>query len=554
MQFQKIYKTSCRISIYPGTITRDRDDKNYEFQGSLFQTMEVPASNKIGYGLLIYCIFFLMNISVSSAQNIRPNIIVFMVDDMGWMDTSVPFDTSINSLNKRYHTPNMERLAREGMKFTNAYATPVCTPSRVSMLTGMNVINHGVTNWTSPFKNKNSENPDADFNPTIWNMNGLSNAPGTTNTVYATTYPQLLKDAGYFTIHVGKAHWGPAGTPGANPYNLGFMVNISGHAAGHPQSYLGRENYGNIINKASVQAVPDLEQYHNTDTFLTEALTLEAIKTLEDPIKNNRPFYLNMSHYAVHVPLIADQRFFWNYIDAGVEVQEAKYASLVEGMDKSLGDLMDFLQQKNIDKNTIIIFMSDNGGLSLVPERGGEPHTQNLPLRAGKGSVYEGGIREPMIVKWPGVVNASSVNKQPVIIEDFFPSILEMAGVKKYKTIQNVDGKSFVPILKNANTTMIDRPLIWHYPHNWTGIDGPGINYFSAIRLGDWKLVYSMRHKTLELYNLKTDLAEQNNRAAQNPDIVKRLARLLTNELKKSDAPMPTYKSTGAKVPWPDEL
>ena len=146
---------------------------------------------------------------------------------MGWMDTSVPFADSVMPLNRQYHTPNMERLAKEGMKFTNAYATPVCTPSRISMLTGINVTQHGVTNWTSPQKNNNSESADVDFKPTSWKMNGLSPIPGIENTVYATPLPQLLKDAGYFTIHAGKAHWGSMGTPGSNPYNLGFMVNIS---------------------------------------------------------------------------------------------------------------------------------------------------------------------------------------------------------------------------------------------------------------------------------------------------------------------------------------
>ncbi len=332
------------------------------------------------------------------------------------------------------------------------------------------------------------------------------------------------------------------------------MVNISGHAAGHPQSYLGTENYGNISAKASMQAVPDLEEYFGTDTFLTEALTLEAIKALEDPIKNHRPFYLNMAHYAVHVPLLNDKRFFRKYIDAVLNIEEAKYASMIEGMDKSLGDIMDFLKQKNIEKNTIIIFMSDNGGLSLAPPRGGQPHTQNLPLRAGKGSVYEGGIKEPMIVKWSAVVKPASVNRQAVIIEDFFPTILEMAGVENYKTIQQVDGKSFVPLLRNGNNKIPERALIWHYPNKWTGTDGPGINYFSAIRLGDWKLIYSMRNKTLELYNLKTDLREQINLGAQYPAKVKQLANLLSQQLKQANAPMPTYKATGKLVAWPNEL
>jgi arylsulfatase A-like enzyme len=514
----------------------------------------MKLKKKKRYSLLLVCIFLIAASFKSSAQDKHPNIIVFLVDDMGWMDTSVPFDTSIMPLNKRYHTPNMERLAREGVKFTNAYAAPVCTPSRVSMLTGMNVAHHGVTNWTSPQKNNSSDATDDEFNPAPWKINGLSPEPGIPNTVYATTFSQLLKDAGYFTIHVGKAHWATAGTPGANPYNMGFMVNVSGDAAGNPQSYLGTENYGNMPGKATPQAVHDLEEYFTTDTFLTEALTLEAIKALEDPIKNHRPFYLNMAHYAVHVPLMSDKRFYKKYLEAGLNIEEAKYASMIEGMDKSLGDIMDYLKQKNIDKNTIIIFMSDNGGLSLAPPRGGEPHTQNLPLRAGKGSVYEGGIREPMIVKWPGIVKPATVNNQPIIIEDFFPTILELAGVKNYKTIQQVDGKSFVGLLKNPKSKIIERPFIWHFPNKWINEDGPGINYFSAIRLGNWKLVYSMRNKTLELYNLKTDLSELNNLAAKYPDKVKELAGRLTKELKKTNAPMPTYKATGAKVPWPDEL
>jgi len=506
-------------------------------------------------GLLTSLLFAVSVVAQSSKskENTRPNIVVFLVDDMGWQDTSVPFWTKTTEFNKRYHTPNMERLAKEGMKFTNAYATPVCTPSRSSLLTGMNVTKHGITNWTSPYKDNNSESKDQQMEPMSWNMNGLSSVPNISNTAYATPFPQLLKDTGYFTAHVGKAHWGSMGTPGANPYNLGFMVNISGHSAGHPQSYLATDNYGNIPGKASVQAVPDLQEYYGSDTFLTEALTLEAIKSIEFPIQNKQPFFLHMAHYAVHDPIMGDKRFEQKYLDAGVDPIEAKYASLLEGMDKSLGDIMDYLKKKGVDKNTIIIFMSDNGGLSLVPPRGGIENTHNLPLKAGKGSVYEGGIREPMIVKWPGVVKPETVANQYVIIEDFFPTILQMAQIKKYKTIQEVDGQSFLPILKNPNFVDNSRSLIWHSPHNWRGVDGPGINYYSAIRKGDWKMVYSMRTGKKELYNLNDDIGENNNLSAVNPDKVKELASILSNELRKNKAPMPNFKSTGKPVPMPDE-
>ncbi len=508
--------------------------------------------------LAIFCMlisgFVLAQSNHVTNKTDRPNIIVFLVDDMGWQDCSVPFYTSVTSFNQRYHTPNMERLAKEGMKFTNAYATPVCTPTRTSMLTGMNAAHHGITNWTSPGMNKNSDNADNILEAAPWKINGLSPVAGIPQTAYATPFPKLLKEAGYFTIHVGKAHWASMGTPGANPYNMGFMVNVSGHAAGHPQSYQGKDNYGNIPGKAVAQAVPDLEEYFGTETFLTEALTKEAIKALDAPIQNHQPFYLNMAHYAVHAPIMADKRFIQKYLDAGLDSTEAKYATLIEGMDKSLGDLMDYLKTKGVEKNTIIIFMSDNGGLSLVPPRGGTEHTQNLPLRAGKGSVYEGGIREPMIVKWPGKVPAGSVTDQYVMIEDFFPTVLQMAKIDQPHFIQTIDGKSFIPVLQNARYTDTTRALIWHYPNKWIDTDGPGINYYSAIRKGNWKLVYSMRSGKKELYDLKKDIGETKDLSVLYPLKVKELASILSDQLRSWHSPMPVVKRTGKPVPMPDEL
>jgi len=500
----------------------------------------------------ILLLSLVIQVLLTRAQQSRPNIIVFLVDDMGWMDTSVPFGDSVMALNRRYHTPNMERLAKEGMKFTNAYATPVCTPTRVSMLSGMNAAHHGVTDWTSPWKNNSTDVPDKQMGSSNWNYNGLSPVPGVEKTVYATPFPQLLKDAGYFTIHVGKAHWASAGTPGASPYNMGFMVNIAGHAAGNPQSYLATDNYGNWQNKTAPQAVPDLEEYFGSQTFLTEALTKEAIKALKIPIESKQPFYLNMAHYAVHTPIMADKRFVQKYYDAGLDSIEAKYASLIEGMDKSLGDIMDFLKKEGVEKNTVIVFMSDNGGLSHH-ERGGQPNTHNLPLKSGKGSVYEGGIREPMIVKWPGVVKPATVAKQYVIIEDFFPSILDIAGIQHYKTVQSVDGRSFLPILKNASYIDTNRVLVWHYPNKWVAKDGPGINYFTAVRQGKWKLVYNMRTGKKELYDLNNDIGELNDLAAKYSQIVKQLTNLLTEQLKADKAPMPILNATGKLVPWPNE-
>jgi arylsulfatase A-like enzyme len=288
--------------------------------------------------------------------------------------------------------------------------------------------------------------------------------------------------------------------------------------------------------------------YHGSDTNLTEALTLEAINSIEEPIRLKMPFYLNMSHYAVHVPIQPDVRFYQSYLDVGLDTPNAKYASMVASMDKSLGDIMKYLTAKNIAKNTIIIFMSDNGGLSLSGARGKNAHVQNLPLRAGKGSLYEGGIRVPMIVKWPEFAKANTSNNQYVIAEDFFPSILEMAGVFNTKTIQRVDGKSFVPLLKNNKLSDTNRILVWHYPNKWIEGDGPAINYKSAIRQGSWKLIYDLRNGHKELYNLSNDIGEQFDLSMKQPAKTIQLNSLLKEYLEKNNSPMPSYRHNSKKV------
>ncbi|GAB3010543.1 sulfatase [Niabella terrae] len=492
---------------------------------------------------------------IAAAQG-PPNIIVFLVDDMGWMDSSVPFGKEKEGLNLRFQTPNMERLARQGMKFTNAYAAPVCTPSRVSLMSGMNAAHHGVTNWTSVLKNIPSdyENKNSTLLRPDWNINGMSPVAGVEHTVHATPVSQLLKDAGYFTIHVGKAHWAAAGTPGASPYNMGFLVNIAGNVAGMPQSYWGTEHYGNQPGKSNYYAVQNMTEYYGTDTFLTEALTLEALKALDYPIRHRQPFFLYLAHYAVHLPVYADQRFFNKYLAAGLDSGQAKYASMIEGMDKSLGDIMDYLKEMKVDTNTVILFMSDNGSNSISPAKGDQPHTANAPLREGKASVYEGGIREPMLVKWPGVIKAGTVNDQPVIIEDFFPSLLEIAGVKDAKPVQEVDGRSFVPILKGQPDVYPHRQFIWHYPNKWKKKDLSDIDYLAAIRQDKWKLVYRMLTGELELYELSTDISEKNNLAGRYPEKVKALAGALGQQLRQWQAPMPIRRNTGKSVALPDAL
>jgi arylsulfatase A-like enzyme len=495
---------------------------------------------------------FLAGCRSESKNEARPNIILFMVDDMGWQDTSVPFWKEKTPFNKRYRTPSMERLASQGMMFTQAYASSVSSPTRVSLMTGMNAARHRVTNWTLQ-RNASVDGQSDILSYPEWNVNGVQPTDTVPRSVYATMLPRILKDNGYFTIHCGKAHFGAITTPSANPVNCGFDINIAGHAAGGPGSYLGTENFGNAERGVHTLpwGVPGLEKFHGDSIFLTEALTREAIKALDSSRTTGKPFYLYMAHYAVHVPLYADDRFYKKYIDMGLDDYEARYSSMIEGMDKSLGDLMDYLERNNLTENTIILFMSDNGGFSLRP-RAGELHTHNKPLNSGKGSAYEGGIREPMIVKWPGKVKSGAKCNDYLIIEDFYPTILEMAKVKEYSTVQAIDGKSFVPMLLQTGSTSADRDLFWHFPNNW-GPTGPGIGASSTIRSGDWKLIYFYEDKRFELYNITEDIGELHNLSEQHPEIVKEMAGKLGKYLRSIEAQRPSFKSTGKPVEWPDE-
>ena len=491
----------------------------------------------------------------------RPNIILFMVDDMGWQDTSVPFWTERTPLNDRYETPNMERLAREGMVFTQAYASAISSPSRCSLMTGANAARHRVTNWTLR-KNESTDLDDAELATPDWNVNGIySVGNGDSQRVERAfpcrTFVEILRESGYHTIHSGKAHWGAIGTPGERPENLGFDVNIAGHAAGGPATYLSEKNFGYNADgqPTTPMATPHLEKYWGSGTFLTEALTQETLAALDRWKSTEKsPFYLYLSHYAVHVPIDRDPRFFQKYLDKGLSAKEAAYASLVEGMDKSLGDLLDWLDRNGEAANTVVIFMSDNGGYATGNYWRDEPLlTQNAPLRCGKGSLLEGGIREPMMVRWPGHVRPQSRCNHYLVIEDFFPTILEMGGVEKYRVPQTIDGRSFMSLLTEKRKSSKGRSLVWNYPNVW-GNEGPAISLNCAIRRDQWKLIYDYKTGEKQLYDIENDIGESRDLAAEQPKIVRRLSRELGRELRKMNALRPTVKETGKPCAWPDEV
>ena len=520
----------------------------------------------------------------------RPNIVLFLIDDMGWMDSTVAFGEEVYPNNLRHNTPNMERMAEQGVIMTSAYAATTSSPTRNAIMTGMNSALSRHTLYGAKYKDMPNdgggkiqvlENDVLEPIPD-WNYNGIDPKGVTNNAVHVTPFPQLLKDDGYYTIHIGKAHWAPGGTPAASPLNMGFCVNVGGQIVGRPNSYYAEDNYGNKPEIWSLHATHNMTEYYGTDVHLTDALTLEALKTLDYPIKNNIPFFLNLCHHGVHTPIQPDPRFVQKYIDAGLDKQAAAYASLIEGVDKSLGEVMAYLEEKGVADNTLIILLSDNGGESVVKERGGQMHMQNWPLREGKGSVYEGGIRVPMIVCWGDKIAAGTRINTPVLAEDVYPTILEAAGIKHYKTAQRMDGQNILRLLtkgsyeakraveqgkvtsqREQNRYVVserisgidpERDVLQHFPHQRRPETNYDIDYMTSLRKGDWKLVYRHRTQELELYNLADDLSEQYNLATEQPMKLREMAAEMTRSLKERDAQMPIVRATGKPLPYPNEL
>ena len=330
---------------------------------------------------------------------------------------------------------------------------------------------------------------------------------------------------------------------------------------GAPASYYGLQNFSLAGRQGkpggkSAWDVPGLEPYHGKDVYLTEALAVEAGKAIRQAVADNKPFYLNFATYAVHAPIMANKKYLPHY--PSLDAREAAYATMIETYDAALGSLLKTLDDLGVTDNTIIIFASDNGGLS-AHARGHAPdghtkHTHNAPLRSGKGSAYEGGVRVPMIVAWPGVTKGDRVCDTPVISHDLFPTILAMAGVEiPADYAPSVEGRDITPLIRNTPGFDASRSLFWNMPHTW-GARGPGIWPFTSIRDGDWKLVYFHAGRRLELYNLARDIGETNDLALQHPEIVKKLAAKLDAWIKENDVQLSIDKQTNEPVPMPGEV
>ncbi len=481
-----------------------------------------------------------------AAELSRPNVIVFLVDDLGVMDTSVPFLTDEQGkpkrypLNDYYRTPSMERLAENGIRFNNFYAMSVCSPTRISIMTGQNAARHHATNWINP-RNDN-RGPKG---PPDWNWKGLK--------ADSVTLPGLLRKAGYHTIHVGKGHFGPDDSEGAEPLNLGFDDNIGGASFGAPGSYYGQENYG-LGTKRAHHAVPHLKKYHGSETFLTEALTIEAKQRLTDTVGAGKPFYLYMSHYAVHAPFHSDSRFAANYTDSGKPKNAQAFATLIEGMDKSLGDLLDHLEELHVAENTLVFFLGDNGSDAPL----GHQHAVACaaPLRGKKGAHYEGGMRVPFIAAW-AKTNASNphqqklsiprgtIQSQQAAVHDLFPTIINIVGADT-PADHIIDGLPLQTLLTGNPDQNRGEVFLMHYPHSPHRSD-----YFTCYRNGDWKVIYHYFPTKVsdgshyQLYNLADDPFESTNLAESSPDKLTAMMKGLAASLEHHQALYPVGEKDG---------
>jgi len=420
----------------------------------------------------------------------RPNFVFFLIDDLGWRDVGC-YGT------KFYETPNIDRLAREGMRFTDAYAAcPVCSPTRASILTGKYPARLNLTDWIPGQREKNPKLLVPKFNQEL--------------PLEEVTIAEALKAAGYACASIGKWHLG--GEP-YYPDKQGFDLNVGGTAKGQPPNYF------------SPYGIPTLADGPKGE-YLTDRLADEAEKFIEQ--NRDRPFFLYLPHFAVHTPIQGKKDIVTKYAakTPDGDQKNATYAAMIESVDQSVGRVMKKLDALGLADRTVVFFMSDNGGLAGV--------TSNAPLRAGKGTLYEGGVREPMIVKWSGVIKPGTTASTPVTSTDFYPTILEMAGLPP-KPEQHVDGLSLMPLLKERGPLRRDT-LYWHYPHYHRTTPA------GALRHGDWKLIEYFEDGRLELYNLRDDLSEQKDLATAMPEKARELQTMLADWRRTVNAQMPTRK------------
>jgi arylsulfatase A-like enzyme len=488
--------------------------------------MKFNHKSAIGFGAIALTPLTTVNNSEKS-NNPKPNVIFILLDDFGYTDLGCYGS-------KFYETPNIDRLAREGVRFTNAYAAcPVSSPTRASILTGKYPVNTGITDWI-PGRQATKSGSSSDKLIALPFKLQLDSSE--------LTIAELLRKNGYSTMISGKWHLGA--DPKYWPENQGFDVNKGGYNAGQPNKSKTSNGYFSPYGNPRLEDGPEGE-------YLTDRQTDEAIKFIEN--SGEKPFFVYLSYYAVHNPLQGKEHLVekftqkadslgltktetftrekeWiresmsdNYKERIIQSNPV-YAAMIHSVDENIGKLVARLRELGLDQNTVIIFTSDNGGLSTSE---GSP-TCNSPLRAGKGWLYEGGIRVPLIIKFPGKAKPGSERKTPVSSVDFFSTIAELTGSENASV--KTDGISIMPLLKKDR--MKQRPLFWHYPH----YSNQGVEPGSAIRLGKYKLIDNFEKEKQELYDLEHDISEINDISLKFPEKTKELFKLLEDWRDKTKA------------------
>jgi len=427
-----------------------------------------------------------------------PNVIVILVDDWGTTDLGCYGS-------KLYETPNIDRLASEGVRFTTGYsACTVCSPTRAALMTGKYPARLHLTDWIAGHGRPHAKLKIPDWTKFMKHEE--------------VTLAEQFKAAGYATASIGKWHLTPAldkGDEAYYPETHGFDVNVGGYHRGQPPSYF------------SPYKIPTLKEGPDGE-FLTDREAAEAAKFIE--ANHAKPFFIYLPHYAVHTPIQSKKDVAAKYAaklekSPGLAQRNASYAALVESVDDALGTIRKALEKNGLTDNTVIVITGDNGGLL--------PITDNAPLRAGKGSAYEGGVRVPFIVAWPGKLAPKVVSDVPAVTIDIYPTVLELAGIRPMQSL--VDGISLAPLLTKGSKPERDT-IFWHYPHYHPG----GATPYSAVRSGDWRLVHFYEDGRDELYNLAADVGEKNELSAKEPEVAKALRTRLDAWLKSVDAQLPT--------------
>ena len=440
-----------------------------------------------------------------------PNVVLILADDLGWADLGC-YGADL------HETPRIDAFAREGLRFTQAYAMSVCSPTRAMLLTGRHAARVGITIWSEGSLEKNTSRR-------LLQAESRHDLPPA-----ETTLATQLRGAGYLTALVGKWHLGDANH---SPETHGFDVNIGGTHWGAPATYWwpysGAGRFG-----AQFRYVPHLG-FGRPGEYLTDRLTDEALRVIDQA--GDRPFFLYLAHHAPHTPVEAkaeDVRYFEGKLRPGMRHRNATYAAMVRSLDQSVGRVLDQLRARGLEDRTIVIFTSDNGGQMNIdpPLRAGDPTTRNAPLRSGKGSLYEGGVRVPLIVRWPGVTPRGVDSSAPVMLGDLFPTLLRAAG---RPVPGNIDGLDLTALLRDPAARLGRDALFFHYPHYYETTTPVG-----AVRAGDWKLLEYFEDGRVELYDLASDPGETRDLAATEPARAAALRERLVRWRTEVGARMPT--------------